>query len=168
MVPDNKEATMLHELKIHPLKHNERHLVYSWHSLCSVEIYSQYTCIMKTIMLRNSFDKVHDKFAVADSGFYWGGANSQIGSTDCVKLKEFGPPEGARPWRPPPSSDPLMDPKARQWILLHCVRQLVSSIKHSNTLFHAYLKHDFFYSTDRDTKISHAPFYFLFPFLWTE
>ena len=65
VVPNNKEATMLHEIETQKLKHNEKYLLFILshislkiiNSLCSVEIYSQYTCITKTIMLRNSFDQ---------------------------------------------------------------------------------------------------------------
>ena len=46
--------------------------------------------------------------AVADPGFSPGGASTpkiaiifQIFAKNCMKMKEFGPPGGTRPWRPP-------------------------------------------------------------------
>ena len=46
--------------------------------------------------------------SVADPGFSPGGAPTpkiaiifQIFAENCMKMKEFGPPGGARPWRPP-------------------------------------------------------------------
>ena len=46
--------------------------------------------------------------AVADPGFSPGGAPTpkiaiifHIFTENCMKMKEFGPPGGARPWRPP-------------------------------------------------------------------
>ena len=48
--------------------------------------------------------------AVADPGFSPGGGAPtpkiaiifQIFAENCMKMKEFGPQGGARPWRPPP------------------------------------------------------------------
>ena len=48
------------------------------------------------------------KYSVADPGFSPGGAPTpksaiifQFFAENCMKMKEFGPPGGARPWRPP-------------------------------------------------------------------